>query len=895
MVSFTLKKPTSGSSSIKNLISEDQNILTPSSNFNEPNSVTVTFPGPIQNEAASIDELDLFMTKLVNEAPEAKMLSEIPLGSSVHGSMVTMEDIEKMHQGNNLGVSPLESVAKEEEDLFHRKFIESFKKQKELDDQISYENLLSSSSNSKLQDSLASSFALLDDNIPEEESYGQTNVKVDALKLLQEKLEKKQVRSVQSILTDSNETLNPIRKNFYIPHQEILMKSPFEIEEIYRVNQIHIISTGKEQVKVWNSSKNIDEVKKKKLKAPRPIVSWDQVGFSTPILEMLESRHYYKPFPIQCISLPIIMSGYDYLAIAPTGSGKTLAYLLPMLRHVLDQPLVTQNEGPIGLVLVPSRELVVQIYSELKKLIKILKEYSNVKVTAIYGGANMIEQISLLKSGSDIIIATPGRFIDILTLNKGIILSLKRTTFVVLDEADRLFDVGFAPQISSILDALRDDRQLIMFSATLPSSISTLAKKYLHESFIEVMIGSGRAIASSKIVQQVEVFTNEHEKFFRLLQVLGEHEEIEGCIIIFVDSQEKCDFLYTSLINSGYSSTFPLHAGINQDDRDSFLTQFKNGSKRILITTGLLARGLDVASCFLVINFDVPNHLEEYIHRIGRTGRGNKDGLAITFILRSEKQYSIDLIRALKDSHQSSKITVELQEIADEFQKELDAGTAKRHRSGFSGTKGYKFDEEERKLAIQKKRRLAGVVDEEEEEEEEEENEDGDDIMEDVKVGEVGDHVTEAAAAPTEPEKNKPDHSEPQTSVNVDSIALAKARAAAAAFSIASSKAPGSAPIAATPQATFTDELEINDYPMQARQKLMKDTFQRIKELSGGCVVSTRGVYIAPNVATSKEFVGQKKLYLLFQAPSEIVLKRAKNEIIRVLEDETRRVAERQK
>ncbi len=224
----------------------------------------------------------------------------------------------------------------------------------------------------------------------------------------------------------------------------------------------------------------------------------------------------------------------------------------------------------------------------------------------------MAEQIADLKRGTEIVVGTPGRMIDILTMQAGKILSLKRVSYVVLDEADRMFDMGFAPQISAILAAVRPDRQTVLFSATFPKAVEALARKSLKYP-IEVLIG-GRSVASDSVKQYGEVI-EEQDKFLRLLQLLGEHVEDEKKVIIFVDTQARADSVFEQLVRCGYPS-LSLHGGKEQEDRDSSLSDFKRSDgPNVLVSTSVAGRGLDVATCVCVINYSAPNHLEDYVHR----------------------------------------------------------------------------------------------------------------------------------------------------------------------------------------------------------------------------------------------------------------------------------------
>jgi ATP-dependent RNA helicase DDX46/PRP5 len=258
-----------------------------------------------------------------------------------------------------------------------------------------------------------------------------------------------------------------------------------------------------------------------------------------------------------------------------------------------------------------------------------VSNFFNVRTTAIYGGTGVADQIADLKRGCHIVIATPGRMIDILTMQAGRLLSLARTSFLVLDESDRLFDMGFGPQIQAIAAAIRPDRQLLCFSATFPKSVESLARKSLKYP-VEVIVG-GRSVASDNVTQYGEVI-QEQDKFLRLLHLLGEHVDEGKKAIVFVDTQAKADSLFEQLTRCGYCC-LSLHGGKEQEDRDSTISDFKQSSfLNVLVATSVAGRGLDVKSCACVVNYSPPNHVEDYVHRVGRTGRANMNGLAYTFV-----------------------------------------------------------------------------------------------------------------------------------------------------------------------------------------------------------------------------------------------------------------------
>lgn len=327
----------------------------------------------------------------------------------------------------------------------------------------------------------------------------------------------------------------------------------------------------------------------------------------------------------------------------------------------------------------------------------------------------MGEQLSALKKGAHILVGTPGRLIDVLTTSNGKITNLKRVTFLVLDEADRMFDMGFEPQIGMFLQNTRPDKQVAMFSATLPTHVKALARQVLKKP-LEITVGEAN-VAATNVTQFVEVL-EENQKFYKLLQLLGEWHEL-GSIIIFVHQQKDVDEMFTELLKYGYPP-LALHGGQDQHDRDFTLQDFKDGVSNILIATSVAARGIDVKSVILVINFKVPDHLEDYIHRVGRTGRAGKPGFAFTFIQPDEADRAQDMVDALRQCDQ--EVPEKLRNLAEEHQVQVNTGQAKKRRrwGGFGG-KGFKYDNTE-KSQQQKDRNKAKkdlLIGEENEEEEE--------------------------------------------------------------------------------------------------------------------------------------------------------------------------------
>ncbi|KAL3827213.1 hypothetical protein ACHAXA_006768 [Cyclostephanos tholiformis] len=674
----------------------------------------------------------------------------------------------------------------------------------------------------------------------------------DALEVLAEMNKKKELRSVDHESVD----YLPIRKNLYIVPRSLASLTPTEVAE--RRARLGVKVRGKG--------------------APAPVSKFSEAGLSERILSVLEKKcGITDPYPIQAQCLPCIMAGRDVIGIAKTGSGKTLAFVLPMLRHILDQPPLAPNEtGPIGLILAPARELAYQIHVVCKGLTKFL----GLKSTAVYGGAGVAEQISDLKRGTHILCATPGRLIDILTMQSGKLISLQRVSMVCLDESDRAFDMGFEPQISAILAAVRPDRQMVMFSATFPKAVENLAKKSLR-SPLEIIVG-GRSVASDSVDQYAEMI-EEEDKFLRLLQILGEHADGGKKVIVFVGRQEQADSLFEQLTRCGYSS-LSIHGGMDQEDRDSNMSDFKRtDGPQLLVATSVAGRGLDVPSCGCVVNYSSPNHLEDYVHRVGRTGRANNRGVAYTFVNSTdEAKFAPIVVRALVEAGQSKNLSQELKDLSESFKEKVSKGEARWASSGYQG-KGYTYDSSEisdaQKLAKLEKQQVlieAGLLDPDEEESKDQDQDDKADS------GEAG-----AKGRPNASGIGKMDAVGMLANVSADVLAIPGMREALM-------KKAGMLPADDGPTAMgenhFVEELEINDYPQQARWKVtQKETTSRLQD-EFQTAVTLKGLYIESGKTPPE---GERKLYLHLEAQSSQILQNCILEIKRLLNEETLRVGAR--
>lgn len=411
---------------------------------------------------------------------------------------------------------------------------------------------------------------------------------------------------------------------------------------------------------------------------PVPVTKWSHCGMPVACLDVIRKLGFSAPTPIQSQALPAIMSGRDMIGVAKTGSGKTLAFLLPLFRHVRDQRPLESGEGPIALVMTPTRELAVQIYRDAQPFLRAF----GIRGVCAYGGAPIAEQIAELKRTAELVVATPGRMIDLLAANSGRVTNLQRVTYLVLDEADRMFDLGFEPQVMKILALVRPDRQTVLFSATFPRAMEGLARKMLRHEPLEITVG-GRSVVPPEITQQVEV-RPESTKFHRLLEVLGHlyHTDEDARALVFVERQDAADELMHELMKRGYPA-MSLHGGKDQADRDTTISDFRAGIVPILTATSVAARGLDVKQLKLVVNYDVPNHLEDYVHRAGRTGRAGNRGTCVTFITPEQERYAKDLVAALR----ASKVDVppDLEKMVSQFKEKIAKGTEKATNSGFGG------------------------------------------------------------------------------------------------------------------------------------------------------------------------------------------------------------------
>ncbi|KAL6970190.1 RNA helicase [Sarracenia purpurea var. burkii] len=383
---------------------------------------------------------------------------------------------------------------------------------------------------------------------------------------------------------------------------------------------------------------------------PAPFMTFESTGFPPEILKELHFAGFSSPTPIQAQTWPIALQNRDIVATAKTGSGKTLGYLIPafiLLRQRHNNP---QN-GPTVLVLAPTRELATQIQDEAIKF----GRSSRVSCTCLYGGAPKGPQLKELDRGADIVVATPGRLNDILEMKK---IDFRQVSLLVLDEADRMLDMGFEPQIRKIVNEIPPRRQTLMFTATWPKEVRKIASDLLVNP-VQVTIGSVDELAANKSITQYVEVVPQMEKQRRLEQILRAQER-GSKVIIFCSTKRLCDQLARSIgRNFGAAA---IHGDKSQGERDWVLNQFRSGKSPILVATDVAARGLDIKDIRVVINYDFPTGVEDYVHRIGRTGRAGATGVAYTFFSDQDWKYAADLVKVLEGANQ--RVPPEVREIA---------------------------------------------------------------------------------------------------------------------------------------------------------------------------------------------------------------------------------------
>ena len=367
-------------------------------------------------------------------------------------------------------------------------------------------------------------------------------------------------------------------------------------------------------------------------------MTFKELGLAEPILEALQKEGYTHPTPIQEQAIPILLKKKDLLGVAQTGTGKTAAFSIPILHHLYEGISLRDNRRKVkALIVTPTRELAIQIGESITAYGK----YTGLKNTVIFGGVKQGKQVNALKSGVDILVATPGRLLDL--MNQGYI-TFKDLEFVVLDEADQMLDMGFIHDVKKIIAKLPPKRQSLFFSATMPQDIVELSKAMLGD-FERVTIKPQQATAEK--VEQGVYFVSKKNKPKLLVHLLQERPK--DSVLVFSRTKHGANKIVKKLSQAGIKSA-AIHGNKSQTARQKALGDFKDGKLMVLIATDIAARGIDVDELSLVINYDLPNVSETYVHRIGRTGRASASGIALSFCDKEERPYLRDIEKLIKQT-----------------------------------------------------------------------------------------------------------------------------------------------------------------------------------------------------------------------------------------------------
>ncbi|XP_049851719.1 uncharacterized protein LOC126326595 [Schistocerca gregaria] len=428
---------------------------------------------------------------------------------------------------------------------------------------------------------------------------------------------------------------------------------------------------------------------------PPSFQSFSELDLHPVLRNSIQLCGYEVPTPVQQYSLPIIFAKRDLMACAQTGSGKTAAFLFPMIGRILKENLPPAAPGrtahPLALILAPTRELANQIYDESCKF----TYRSHLRSVVVYGGPNMPQQAYELSKGCDILVATPGRLVDMIHRNR---VSLSSCHYLCLDEADRMLDMGFESQIRKIVEGSgmppTRERQTLMFSATFPKEIQQLAQDFLNN---YIFLKVGRVGSTTDFITQKILYVEDDDKFDELLRAI---ESIEGLTLIFVETKRLADYLEAQLYKQGFPST-SIHGDRSQPERESALNSFRTGRTPILVATDIAARGLDISNVAHVINYDMPRDINDYVHRIGRTGRAGNSGSATAFLNLKNRNLIRGLINLLEESNQevpSFLLTMAL-ESPHQSHSHSD-GYGGRGRGGYKsrggGSNDYRYENESR-------------------------------------------------------------------------------------------------------------------------------------------------------------------------------------------------------
>ena len=435
--------------------------------------------------------------------------------------------------------------------------------------------------------------------------------------------------------------LAPLVKDFYVEHPEVSSMSEQEVEKFRLENNNIKVSHFKEGDAFL---------------LPKPAPKFEHSFHNHPdIMSLISMQKFEKPSPIQAQAWPILLQGKDLIGIAQTGTGKTLAYLLPGLLSIVKQTTPRpQRPGPSVLIMAPTRELAQQIDREAKKY-----SYQAIRSLCVYGGGDRREQVALCRQRPEIVIATPGRLNDLISSGA---VDMTACNYLVLDEADRMLDMGFMPQIRRIMCDIRPDRTTVMMSATWPPGVRRIANDFMQDP-AQIFVGSLDLAAVSSVSQEI-VMTEPGEKRKLLYDFILRRMGASDKSIVFVGRKSVADDISSELaLNDIHCQC--MHGDRDQADRERALAELKSGACRLIIATDVASRGLDIDDITYVLNYDFPGNAEEYVHRVGRSGRAGKTGKSITFFTRDDWRHAQELIDILQKS--SCDIPDQLQQMADRF------------------------------------------------------------------------------------------------------------------------------------------------------------------------------------------------------------------------------------
>ncbi|XP_060841817.1 ATP-dependent RNA helicase abstrakt [Rhopalosiphum padi] len=401
---------------------------------------------------------------------------------------------------------------------------------------------------------------------------------------------------------------------------------------------------------------------------PPPLKSFREMKLNKGIMAGLSQKGIKKPTPIQVQGIPTVLSGRDMIGIAFTGSGKTLVFVLPLLMFCLEQEIklpFKPNEGPYGLIICPSRELAKQTFDIINHYMTYLERanYPRLRSCLAIGGIPVFESLDVIKRGVHIMVATPGRLMDMLDKK---MINLEVCRYLCMDEADRMIDMGFEEDVRTIFSFFQGQRQTLLFSATMPKKIQNFARSALVK---PITINVGRAgAASMNVIQEVE-YVKQEAKVVYLLECL---KKTTPPVLIFAEKKQDVDAIHEYLLLKGVEAV-AIHGGKDQEERSKSVDAFRKGQKDVLVATDVASKGLDFEEIQHVINYDMPDDVENYVHRIGRTGRSGKTGIATTFINKAnDESVLLDLKHLLIEARQ--KVPLFLSELESENEKYLQLG-----------------------------------------------------------------------------------------------------------------------------------------------------------------------------------------------------------------------------